>query len=95
MPDKLRSLYLHVLNDAEPIHQITGPLHYLDCMFPREKLEEALKILVRKGITGRNFIEWFHTKCGASGLEMHRQLIKEVERARYARKLFASQDLRQ
>jgi hypothetical protein len=93
MPEKLRKLYLSVWAGVTPVHAITVPMHYLDCMFPREKLEEALKYLLKNGITGPLFIEWYYSTCHASNLEMHRELMRAVEKERHLRKL-SVKDLR-
>lgn len=94
MSQKLRSLYLAVWNGVNPVHTITSPLHYLECMFPREKLEPALRYLIRSGITGNQFTDWYFTKCKGSNLEMHRELVRAVDRDRYMRRLTAQKDLR-
>jgi hypothetical protein len=93
MPQKIRDLYLLIWAGVSPVHDVTSHLHYLDSMFPREKLEEALKYLVGRGITGKNFIEWFNIKCAGSHLGMHRELMRAVERERYQRRLTVQKDL--
>lgn len=94
MPQKIRNLYLKIWNGVHPVHSVTAPLHYLECMFPREKIIVALKYLVNTGITGNNFIDWYLTKCKGSNLEMHRELLRAVERDRHTRSLLAGKDLR-
>lgn len=89
MPTKLRDRYLKIWAGVTPVHAITLPLHYIDSHFPREKIILALDHLLKKGIVGTNFVEWFNTKCQSSHLEMHRELLKFVEREKRTRRLFA------
>lgn len=87
MHQNLRTLYLKIVGNAKNLHDVTLKLHYLDTMFPRSKLKPALETLIKTGCTGENFIEWFNTTCKRSNLEMHRELIKMVERDRELRRL--------
>jgi hypothetical protein len=94
MPPKLRTLYLAVWNGLNPPHAVTTKLHYLDAFFPRTKLEAALKYLIKNQLTGAKFVEWYADTCSGSDLEMHRELMKQVERTRIRRALTAAKDLR-
>jgi len=80
MQRNVRELYFKIIGNSQQLHDVAIHLHFLDNMCPREKLEPALKYLVRKGITGNNFIEWYRTKCKGSDLEMLRELTRAVER---------------
>lgn len=91
---KLKALFLKVWNGHNAFEEITPHLHYLDVFFPRAKIEEALKYLVKNNLTGKRFVEWFMMDCDGSQLEMHRELLKRVEKDREARRLFAQNDLR-
>lgn len=63
-------------------------LYWINEMFPDDKVEDALRWLIRKGITGNNFEEWFVLTCDKSTLELQRHLLRGVERERHLRRLF-------
>ena len=79
MTNEIRELIYRVWGGASDMHAILTKMHYLDSMFPRDKLEPALRYLVRQGITGDRFVDWYGTKCFGSDLEMHRELMRVVE----------------
>lgn len=93
MPAKLRALYLTIWAGVEPPHGVTTKLYYLDSVFPRSKLEAALKWLVRNKIVGQKFVDWYDNDCMGSSLEMQRKLIQIVEREKHSRVLYAAKDL--
>lgn len=93
VPGRITQKCFKIWAGATPITLISIPLEYLIFHFPAEKIEHALSYLIRKGITGKNFIEWYFTTCKSSNLEMQRELLRCVERECEQRKLTAK-DLR-
>lgn len=87
IPQKIRHLYLAIWAGRRPVHDVTEKLHYLDSFFPRAKLEEALRYLVKNKLVGDSFVQWWMGDCHGSNLEMHRVLIQKVERERRTRAL--------
>ena len=91
---KRRKLMLSVLDGYQPFHAVTAQLHYLDNHFPSEKLDAALYWLLKNGIKGKRFVEWFKGDCAGSQLEMHRHLLARLEKTRGLAPVFAGKDFR-
>ena len=89
-----RHLYLKVWAGYFPFDDVGHCLHFIDCHFPEDKLEYALRWLIRNKITGKSFIDWFRDKCGGRNLEMHRELLKGVENERDSRCILVIKDFR-
>lgn len=89
-----RELMLKIWHGYEPFHAITGRLFYLEAHFPNDRLDDALRYLVRNRLTGKSFIDFVEGDCAGSNLEMHRRLIAASENEKKLRKLFAWKDVR-
>lgn len=89
-----RELYLSVWNDYKPVDHVMVSMHYIETHFQREMIVPALLLLIKKGITGKNFVEWFNTTCRGSNLEMHREIKRMLKKDLYLKPLFAAEDLR-
>lgn len=81
MTNERRSLLLKIWAGHAPIHDITFPLFQLNANFPKRALDDALRVLVKRGIVGMNFVVWFNVDCKKSYLEMHRKLVSMLEKA--------------
>ena len=89
-----REMFLAIWNNHKPVDDVTIPLFYLDSHLPNNMIMPALVLLLKKGITGSNFVEWFNTKCKSSNLEMHREIKRMLKKDLELKPLFASEDLR-
>ena len=84
MSPERRELFLRIVNDELDIHPITMRLHFLCDHFQPDKLDSALKWLVKNNAIGKRFILWFDHVCSGSDLEMVRILNAVVDNARLA-----------
>jgi len=74
---------------------IYGPaMHYLDCHFPKNKIELALSWLVSNKLIGKRFDEFFQDDCRGSNLQLHSRLLAQVEKMPRgeARRIIAGRD---
>lgn len=74
-----RDLYLRIVESKKDnVHPITMRLFFIEDHFPTEKVESALKWLIKNNYTGSKFVSWFNSECQGSDLIMHRKLLEIV-----------------
>jgi hypothetical protein len=78
MHDNERVLMLKVWNGYQPHQRITNVLYHLYAHFPKDKLEKALRWLVRNGKKDSSFIA-FMNECGGTPLAVHKKLLHLVD----------------
>lgn len=79
IPPHRRELYFRIINGEPDFHPITLRLHFLNDHFPVDKLDRALKWLVKNNVVGKIFLNWVRTQCNNSDLEMHSKLLAVVD----------------
>lgn len=87
-------MMLTIWQGYEPHQAVTTRLYFLDAHFPDDKLDIALRWLIKNKLTGKSFVDWVSERCIGSNLEMHRELMKHVEREKTVRKLYAVKDIK-
>lgn len=91
MTKERRTLLLRIWAGYRPVHDVTMPLYHLDTHFPQAAVDDALRALIRSGLTGAYFVAWFREDCKNSYLEMHRKLVSMLEKMP-ERSMFAGKD---
>lgn len=94
MNPRHRELFLKIWAGYQPYHAVTQRLYYLDSHFPPNKIGFALTRLLRHGLKGRAFVDWFAEACGGSDLEMMRVLMSWAENEKKTRALYLAGDLK-
>lgn len=89
MSEATRMRMLEIIDDVEGV---LPHLYYLYTHFPRYRLEAALHYLATNKIRGAKFIEFWRS-LGESDLEVHRYLIKALERIKGERTLIMGKDV--
>lgn len=75
-----RFQYLKIVGDHPTPHEIAHRLHFLDTHFPQAKLAAALSWLIKSNLMGTRFAHWVEFELHGSNLELHRELLRRVER---------------
>lgn len=74
-----RDLYLRIVeNKRDNVHPITMRLFFIEDHFPTDKIESALRWLIKNNYTGNSFVSWFSSECQNSDLIMHKKLLEVV-----------------
>lgn len=72
-------MYFKVISDYSDLHAITQRLFFLDDHFPPNKLDSALRWLIKNHLVGKKFVQLFKVQCESSDLELHRFLLQVVD----------------
>jgi hypothetical protein len=80
MSPERREMFLRLVDTMRPpAHEVSWRLHFLDNHFPPDKLDRALRWLIKNDLVGKKFVMWFKSECKNSDLEMHRYLLRVVD----------------
>lgn len=97
MSEQTRRMMLVIVNNDEAnLHAVTQALYFLYVHMPAAKLEASLNWLVKNKLIGKRFID-FLAECSQSEeknsyLELHRRLLKEIEKVDGFKHVLAGRD---
>lgn len=92
IPPHRRELMLKIWAAYLPMHAVLQPLCFLDMHMHPEAFDLSMKWLIRNGLTGAKFVEFYQT-IGGSDLELQRRLLMQLESTKEYKRLYAGKDV--